>query len=97
MGGEPLSDNGISSTQVASLDTTSLPDEEVPIDNKLILNDIPSTDVTTPDENTLSFGDATTEFGSLGISVTGRSLSVKLYTTASKKKTHFLEDEVRVR
>ena len=97
MGGEPLSDDGISSTQVASLDTTSLPDEEVPIDNKLTLNDIPSTDVTTPDENTLSFGDATTEFGGLGISVTGRSLSVKLYTTVSKEKTHLLEDEVRVR
>lgn len=98
MGDGPISDDGNPSTQMASLDTTSLGDEEVPFNNKLTLNnDILSNDVRTPDENTDLFGDATTEFGGLGFSVAGRGIPVKPYTTVSKEKLRSLEDEVGVR
>ena len=98
MSDEPSSDDGTPSTQTASLDTTSLWDEEVPFNNKLTLNDdMLSNDVTTHDENTDLFGDATADFGGLGLSVARRGIPVKPYTTVPKEKLRLLEDEVGIR
>lgn len=98
MSDEPSPDDGTASTQIASLDTTSLWDAEAPFNNQFTSNDdILSNDVTTQDENTDSFGGATTAFGGLGFPVAGRGIPVKPYTTVSKEKLRLLEDEVGVR